>query len=109
MDWVAENAVLPAVASMSLGGSGSYAEDEVLTNLDAAGVLVVVAGGNSDYESCRRSPARSREVLMHHLKTDTQNADIDLFKTNAAKLFHVAFLQYYYWCGSPYFHAVPRT
>ena len=64
MDWVADNAILPAVASMSLGGSGSYAEDEVLTNLDASGVLVVVAAGNSDYESCRRSPARSREVSI---------------------------------------------
>lgn len=62
MDWVAENGARPAIVSMSLGGSGSYAEDEVLTNLDASGVLVVVAAGNSDYESCRRSPARSREV-----------------------------------------------
>ncbi|XP_063963396.1 aqualysin-1-like [Lytechinus pictus] len=63
MDWVAENGLRPAIVSMSLGGSGSYAEDEVLTNLDASGVLVVVAAGNSDYESCRRSPARSREAL----------------------------------------------
>ncbi|XP_030841537.1 uncharacterized protein LOC585917 isoform X2 [Strongylocentrotus purpuratus] len=63
MDWVAENGERPAIVSMSLGGSGSYAEDEVLTNLDASGVLVVVAAGNSDYEACRRSPARSREAL----------------------------------------------
>ncbi|XP_072177689.1 aqualysin-1-like [Diadema setosum] len=63
MEWVAISGQRPAIASMSLGGSGSYAEDEVLTLMDQMGVLVVVAAGNSDYESCRRSPARSREAL----------------------------------------------
>merc|ERR1719150_3263901 len=59
-DWlaVAQQNVRPAVASMSLGGPGS--QQAMKTAVDAAvnsGVVVVVAGGNSNTDACGFSPA----------------------------------------------------
>merc|ERR1711957_105814 len=48
----------PSIASMSLGGSGTQAA--MKTAVDgavAAGVVVVVAGGNSNRDACTFSPA----------------------------------------------------
>merc|ERR1719491_823322 len=58
LDWLARSEIRPAVASMSLGGSGT--QQAMKDAVDAAvnsGVLVVVAGGNSNSDSCRFSPA----------------------------------------------------
>merc|ERR1719282_2099633 len=58
LDWLATNPTRPAVASMSLGGSGT--QQAMADAVDAAvnaGVTVVVAGGNSNSDSCRFSPA----------------------------------------------------
>merc|ERR1719343_1300040 len=58
LDWLATNPTRPAVASMSLGGMGT--QQAMKTAVDAAvnaGVTVVVAGGNSNGDSCRFSPA----------------------------------------------------
>jgi len=61
LDWLATgNArnVRPAVASMSLGGSGT--QQAMRTAVDAAvnsGVVVVVAGGNDNSDACGFSPA----------------------------------------------------
>merc|ERR1711972_1176640 len=58
LDWLATNPTRPAVASMSLGGSGT--QQAMADAVDAAvnaGVVVVVAGGNSNSDSCRFSPA----------------------------------------------------
>jgi len=61
LDWLAAgtgSGVRPAVASMSLGGPGSQAA--MKTAVDAAvnsGVVVVVAGGNSNTDACNFSPA----------------------------------------------------
>merc|ERR1719195_243610 len=58
LDWLATNPTRPAVASMSLGGSGT--QQAMRDAVDAAvnaGVTVVVAGGNSNGDSCRFSPA----------------------------------------------------
>ncbi|XP_072177809.1 aqualysin-1-like [Diadema setosum] len=63
MDWVALFGRRPAVASMSLGGGGVRAVDESLRNLHSAGVTVVVAAGNSDYDACRASPARAAQAI----------------------------------------------
>merc|ERR1740121_129328 len=54
MDWLAVSSVRPAVASMSLGGSG-----QVVAMKDAAdaGVTMVVAAGNDNADSCGYSPA----------------------------------------------------
>jgi len=58
LDWLATNPTRPAVASMSLGGSGT--QNAMRDAVDAAvnaGVVVVVAGGNSNGDSCGFSPA----------------------------------------------------
>merc|ERR1712085_644 len=55
---LATNANKPAISSMSLGGSGTQAA--MKTAVDgavAAGVVVVVAGGNSNRDACTFSPA----------------------------------------------------
>merc|ERR1712186_219597 len=54
----ARSSIRPAVASMSLGGSGT--QQAMADAVDAAvnaGVVVVVAGGNSNSDACRFSPA----------------------------------------------------
>merc|ERR1719511_486795 len=61
LDWLATGTakdVRPAVASMSLGGPGS--QQAMREAVDAAvnsGVVVVVAGGNSNTDACNFSPA----------------------------------------------------
>jgi len=58
LDWLAKSSTRPAVASMSLGGQGTQQamQDAVDASVNA-GVVVVVAGGNSNSDSCRFSPA----------------------------------------------------
>jgi len=58
LDWLATNPVRPAIASMSLGGNGVVAG--MRNAVDAAvgaGVVVVVAAGNSNSDACNFSPA----------------------------------------------------
>jgi len=59
LDWLATSReVGPAVGSMSLGGSGT--QQAMADAVDAAvnsGVTIVVAGGNSNGDACRFSPA----------------------------------------------------
>ena len=64
IDWVTVNGVRPAVISMSLGGSGSDPSYNAV--IDAAvnnGVTVVVAGGNSNSDSCNFSPAFAANAI----------------------------------------------
>ncbi|HEU4885287.1 MAG TPA: S8 family peptidase [Longimicrobium sp.] len=63
VDWVAANAIKPAVANMSLGGGASTALDNAVTNAVASGVTFVVAAGNGNtggkaQPACNYSPAR---------------------------------------------------
>ncbi|MCF6525949.1 S8 family peptidase [Streptomyces sp. JJ36] len=62
-DWVAQNAVLPAVANVSIGGSASDAKDAAVKGMVDAGVTVTVSAGNSDRSACLQSPAREPSVL----------------------------------------------
>ncbi|KAJ8050717.1 hypothetical protein HOLleu_04024 [Holothuria leucospilota] len=62
MDWVADNHVAPAVASMSLGGGASQADDDAVARLDTAGVTTVVAAGNDNDNACNYSPARAEKA-----------------------------------------------
>merc|ERR1740121_2450328 len=58
LDWLATSPTRPAVASMSLGGSGT--QQAMRDAVDVAvnsGVTVVVAGGNSNSDACNFSPA----------------------------------------------------
>ena len=58
IDWVAANAIKPAVANMSFGGSALSAVDVAVSNLIAAGLVAVVSAGNNDGDACTQSPAR---------------------------------------------------
>ncbi|MFG1805220.1 S8 family peptidase [Streptomyces sp. NPDC049040] len=62
-DWVAKNAKQPAVLNASLGGAFSNAVNEAATALADAGVLPVVAAGNSSEDACDVSPAGARGVF----------------------------------------------
>lgn len=58
IDWVTAHAVMPAVANMSLGGSGrSAAEQEAIDASIASGVTYAVAAGNDSADACNSSPA----------------------------------------------------
>ncbi|MFC4064597.1 S8 family serine peptidase [Actinoplanes subglobosus] len=57
IDWVTQNAELPAVANMSLGGGYSPALDWAVEDSIAAGITYVVAAGNEDTDARLGSPA----------------------------------------------------
>ena len=59
IDWVTGNAVKPAVANMSLGGSTSTALDDAVRRSIASGVTYAVAAGNDNIDACKKSPARA--------------------------------------------------
>ncbi|MGW5354569.1 S8 family peptidase [Streptomyces sp. NPDC004031] len=56
-DWVAKNAQQPAVLNASLGGDYSPAVNDAADAVADAGVLPVVAAGNSSEDACNVSPA----------------------------------------------------
>merc|ERR1719476_1118028 len=58
LDWMARSSTRPAISSMSLGGRGT--QQAMAEAVDAAvnsGIVVVVAGGNSNADACGFSPA----------------------------------------------------
>ncbi|HEX6683410.1 MAG TPA: PKD domain-containing protein [Candidatus Limnocylindrales bacterium] len=60
VDWVTANAVRPAVANMSLGGTGTNATLETaVTNSVNSGVVYAIAAGNSNANACNFTPART--------------------------------------------------
>ncbi|WP_405979459.1 S8 family serine peptidase [Streptomyces sp. NBC_00158] len=63
MDWVAKNAKQPAVLNGSLGGDRSDAVNNAATALSDAGVLPVIAAGNSALDACNVSPASAARVV----------------------------------------------
>ncbi len=68
IDWVTANAVKPAVANMSLTGSGNTTLDDAVSNSIASGVSYVVAAGNGNFigrqdNACKYSPARVAEAI----------------------------------------------
>ncbi|MFE0960536.1 S8 family peptidase [Streptomyces fungicidicus] len=70
VDWVAANAVLPAVANMSLGGGASTTLDTAVRNAIAAGVTFAVAAGNES-TTATGSPARVSEAITVGATTST--------------------------------------
>ncbi|PIK39857.1 putative proteinase R [Apostichopus japonicus] len=60
---VASDAILPAVASLSLGGGVSAAMDAAITTMVKNGVTSVVAAGNSNADACLSSPAREEMAI----------------------------------------------
>ncbi|MFE9019868.1 S8 family serine peptidase [Streptomyces sp. NPDC007808] len=63
IDWVARNAVKPAVANMSLGGPADSALDTAVRNAVASGITFAVAAGNESTNASTRSPARVAEAI----------------------------------------------
>ncbi|MCK5857746.1 MAG: S8 family peptidase [Abyssibacter sp.] len=63
VDWVTANAILPAVANMSLGGGASATLDNAVQAMIDAGVTAVVAAGNDDADACSQSPARLPDAI----------------------------------------------
>ncbi len=63
IDYVTANHRLPAVANISIGGTGNAAEDQAVRNLIASGVTVVVAAGNDGVDACLTTPARTAEAI----------------------------------------------
>jgi subtilisin family serine protease len=63
VDWVTKNAVKPAVANMSLGGSVSAALNAAVTRSIAAGVTYAVAAGNDNTNACNQSPAATPDAI----------------------------------------------
>jgi len=58
LDWVAANAIKPAVANMSLGGGISQMLDDAVKATAAKGIVFSIAAGNSAADACTSSPAR---------------------------------------------------
>ncbi len=58
VDWVAANAIKPAVANMSLGGGASQMLDDAVRAAAARGIVFAIAAGNSSANACNASPAR---------------------------------------------------
>ncbi len=71
INWVAANAVRPAVANMSLGGGASATTDSATNNLINSGVTVVVAAGNDNANACNFSPARVSNAITVGSTTST--------------------------------------
>ncbi|HEX6198944.1 MAG TPA: S8 family peptidase, partial [Thermoanaerobaculia bacterium] len=59
IDFVAQNAIDPAVANMSLGGGASTSIDNAVNNAVNSGVFFAVAAGNENQNACNVSPARA--------------------------------------------------
>jgi subtilisin family serine protease len=63
VDWVTRNAVKPAVANMSLGGSTSSTLNAAVKKSIAAGITYAVAAGNDDKNACKQSPASQPDAI----------------------------------------------
>lgn len=71
IDWVAQNAVKPAVANLSLGGAADSVLDTAVRNAVASGVTFAVAAGNESTDASTRSPARVAEAITVGATTST--------------------------------------
>ena len=63
INWVVNNAQLPAVANMSLGGGANDAVDTAVNNAVNAGIFFAIAAGNGDVDACTQSPARAAQAF----------------------------------------------
>lgn len=63
MNWVINNAQLPAVVNMSLGGPFSSTSNNLVQQMVNNGIVVAVAAGNSNANACNTSPASAPAAL----------------------------------------------
>jgi subtilisin family serine protease len=73
IDWVAQHAVRPAVANLSLTGLASNAVDAAVRGMIAAGVATAVAAGNDNVLACDFSPARVTAAMTIGATTRTDS------------------------------------
>jgi len=79
VDWVTANAVLPAVANMSLGGNneafpGKSGLDLAVERGVEKGIVFAVAAGNDDaLDACRKSPANATTAITVGSTTSSDN------------------------------------
>lgn len=59
IDYVTANAVKPAIANLSLGGSANASLDAAVKKSADSGVFYSIAAGNSGADACTASPARA--------------------------------------------------
>ena len=73
LDWIAAHHATgaPAVVNMRLGGPADSSLDSTVTSLAAAGILPVVAAGNSAVDACSASPARASGAITVAASTVT--------------------------------------
>ena len=71
INWVANNAIKPAVANMSLGGGFSQSVNDAVTGAVAAGVTFAIAAGNSNADACSFSPASAPNAVTVGATTST--------------------------------------
>jgi aqualysin 1 len=77
IDWVTANAVKPAIANLSLGGSTSDALDNAIKASADSGVFYSLAAGNDGKNACNFSPARAgtHNGVMTTAATDSNNQE----------------------------------
>ncbi|MFI9818597.1 S8 family serine peptidase [Saccharothrix variisporea] len=63
IEWIARNAVKPAVVNGSFTFDTPGIGDDAIARLNAAGVTFVVAAGNSSADACNTGPARNTNVI----------------------------------------------
>ncbi|MFD1828611.1 S8 family peptidase [Streptomyces desertarenae] len=93
-DWVARNAVRPAVANVSIGGSAGDAKDAAVRKMVQAGITVSVSAGNKAAPACDQSPAREPSVITVAATTredaraswSNHGSCVDLFAPGASVL-----------------------
>lgn len=63
INWVAQHAVKPAAANMSLGGPKDQATNDAVNGAVASGVTFAIAAGNSNDNACNYSPASAGSAI----------------------------------------------
>src|SRR5438128_2144255 len=74
VDWVTKNAVLPAIANMSLGGGANRTLDRAVKR-SAKQIFYSIAAGNSGLDACGFSPAAAGSAAGVMTAAATDNGD----------------------------------
>jgi len=79
-----------SVGNMSLGGSISTALNRACNAASAAGVMMVVAAGNDNYDACQGSPSSAEDVItVGATDIGSNNDDVRSYFSNYGPCVHV--------------------